>query len=177
MQNFKNFTLYTHEYADLVMPNAYFLQTEDGQDWYYNLQKFSDDTVKVAYDSAGVVRALSTDATTLWPVNLSVTELTADCVAEGADASGNWSFNGSAVVARIYTSTELLEKAESKRSQLISDARETMQEWQTDLALGEISDADKVLLRTWNSYVKALKALDLSVAPDINWPEIPATTN
>jgi len=49
-----------------------------------------------------------------------------------------------------------------------------MQEWQTDLALGDISDVDKELLRTWNNYVKALKSLDLTTAPDIVWPVIPA---
>lgn len=174
MLTLKNLTLYTPEYAEQIMPNAYFLHTEDGLDWYFYQQKFASDTVKVAYDAKGIVRSLSVDASALWPVNLSVTELPAHKVAEGADESGKWEFNGESVIARKYQHEELLAQAESTRSELISSARETMQEWQTDLALGDISDGDKELLRTWNNYVKALKSLDLTTAPDIAWPVIPA---
>lgn len=173
MLTLKNLTLYTNEFAEQIMPNAYFLHTEDGLDWYFYQQKFASDTIKVAYDAKGIVRALSADASALWPVNLSVTEIAADKVAEGADESGKWEFNGEAVIARTYSHEELISQAENMRSELISSARETMQEWQTDLALGDIGDKDKEMLRNWNKYVKALKALDLNKAPDIFWPEVP----
>ncbi|EJI3741613.1 tail fiber assembly protein, partial [Escherichia coli] len=42
-----------------------------------------------------------------------------------------------------------------------------------ELQLGIISDEDKASLIAWVQYIKALKAVDTSKAPDIIWPELP----
>ncbi|OAT52118.1 hypothetical protein M989_02655 [Kluyvera georgiana ATCC 51603] len=41
------------------------------------------------------------------------------------------------------------------------------------LDLGLISDEDKQKLIAWRLYVKALEALELDAAPDIEWPAKP----
>lgn len=51
---------------------------------------------------------------------------------------------------------------------------ETSRDWRTELALGIIDDADKQKLTEWSLYAKALRQLDLSMAPDIEWPEAPS---
>ncbi|EKG6557339.1 tail fiber assembly protein, partial [Salmonella enterica] len=65
------------------------------------------------------------------------------------------------------------------RQNLLDDANDTTADWRTELSLGIISDEDKACLVKWMTYIKALKALDLSDVKDeagfkaIKWPEAP----
>jgi len=153
-----------------------FLQTDSENDWYDSQAQFSSDTLKVVYDASGIICSSDSDASRLWPLNLSVAEIATADVPDGFAVNRKWMYSDGSIIARVYTSAELLAQAENTRTDLISSARETMNEWQNDLALGDISDSDKALLTTWNTYVKALKALDLSTAPDITWPDVPSAT-
>ncbi|EPT4022325.1 tail fiber assembly protein [Enterobacter roggenkampii] len=67
-----------------------------------------------------------------------------------------------------------LQEAENSKAQLLAEAAEITREWQTDLLLGIISDEDKARLIAWRVYIKKLNELDISTAPEINWPEHPA---
>jgi len=174
MLTLKNLTSYENEYRDLIVPGAYFLHTEDGLDWYYHLNKFSEETIKVAYDDKGIVRFIEKDASMIWPVNLSVTELKPENVPAEADVSGKWSLVDGVVVPRVYSSRELIDQAEAERDKRIAEARKTMNEWQNDLLLDEISDEDRTSLKKWNAYVKALKAMDLSYTESLIWPAVPS---
>ncbi|WNK51519.1 tail fiber assembly protein (plasmid) [Pantoea agglomerans] len=174
MLTLKNLTSYENEYRDLIVPGAYFLHTEDGLDWYYHLNKFSEETIKVAYDDKGIVRFIEKDASMIWPVNLSVTELNPENVPAEADVSGKWSLVDGVVVPRVYSSRELIDQAEAERDKRIAEARQTMNEWQNDLLLDEISDEDRTSLKKWNAYVKALKAMDLSSTESLIWPAVPS---
>ncbi|EJF8280814.1 hypothetical protein ABK180_005487, partial [Escherichia coli] len=49
----KNFRQYTPENPDV--PGAMYLKSEDGQDWYECQSLFSAETLKVVYNSAGVI--------------------------------------------------------------------------------------------------------------------------
>ncbi|EEV3327845.1 phage tail protein, partial [Escherichia coli] len=49
----KSFKLYTPEKSDV--PGAMYLKSEDGQDWYECQSLFSAETLKVVYNSAGVI--------------------------------------------------------------------------------------------------------------------------
>ncbi|MDU4129513.1 MULTISPECIES: tail fiber assembly protein [Pantoea] len=171
----KKLTPYIPEHRDLIMPGAFFLQTEDGLDWYYHLTRFDTDTIKVAFDESGVVRFIESDASRIWPENLSVVELSAECVPSEANISGGWSFLNGKVIPRVYSAIELTVKAEAEREELIAIARQTMNEWQNDLLLDEISDEDRASLKKWNTYVKALKAMDLSTTENLSWPAVPST--
>jgi len=64
----------------------------------------------------------------------------------------------------------LLAEATAKQSQLITEARQVIGEWQTALMLGSLSDSNKAKLQTWLDYIEALKNVDLS-KPE--WPEKP----
>lgn len=175
MLTLKNLTSYDPEYRDLIVPGAHFLQTEDGLDWYYHLNKFSEGTLKVAFDDAGIVRFIENDASMIWPINLSVAEVNPDKVPAEADVSGKWSFIDGAVVPRVYSISEQTARAEAERDKLIANARQTMNEWQNDLLLDEISDEDRLSLKMWNAYVKELKALDLLSTENIVWPAMPSS--
>lgn len=66
-----------------------------------------------------------------------------------------------------------VEAAEQQRAALLVEAQESISIWQTELQLGIISDDDKASLISWLAYIKALKAVDTSNAPDVSWPMVP----
>ena len=65
----------------------------------------------------------------------------------------------------------LLAEATAQQSQLISQARLVIGEWQTSLTLGTLSDDNKAKLQTWLDYIEALKNIDLN---NPEWPEKPS---
>lgn len=69
---------------------------------------------------------------------------------------------------------QLIKEAELRRQQLLSTANILTADWRTELALGLINDEDKARLIEWMQYIKAVKAIDTSSAPNISWPEKPA---
>ncbi|EEQ8813126.1 phage tail protein, partial [Escherichia coli] len=66
----KSFKLYPPEKPDV--PGAMYLKSEDGQDWYECQSLFSAETLKLVYDSNGIITSISKDVSMLWPVNQSV---------------------------------------------------------------------------------------------------------
>ncbi len=71
------------------------------------------------------------------------------------------------------TQAELVSAAESKKQTLLDNVNSRTQIWQTQLALGIITDADKATLITWMKYAQAIQAVDTSTAPNITWPTEP----
>jgi len=65
--------------------------------------------------------------------------------------------------------------AEKQKSHRLQEAQAAISLWQTELQLGIISDEDKASLIAWLAYIKALKSVDISTLPNINWPVAPAT--
>ena len=72
------------------------------------------------------------------------------------------------------TTEEQIALAERKRQTLLAQANEITADWRTELELGMIDDDDKVKLTTWMKYIKAVKVVDTSTAPDVSWPTSPA---
>lgn len=66
-----------------------------------------------------------------------------------------------------------VETAEQQKTALLLEAQATISLWQTELQLGVISDEDKASLISWLTYIKQLKGVDTSMAPDISWPVVP----
>lgn len=70
--------------------------------------------------------------------------------------------------------TGYISEAEQKRQAFLNEANRITADWRTELTLGIISSADKEKLIAWMEYIKAVKAIDTSTAPDLSWPEKPA---
>jgi len=64
--------------------------------------------------------------------------------------------------------------AEQDRQLLLRQVDEVTADWRVELMLGDISDEDKEKLSEWMAYKKTVKAIDISTAPDVIWPEQPA---
>ncbi|HAY0227943.1 TPA: tail fiber assembly protein [Escherichia coli] len=174
MVNIKNFTKYIPE--NPVFPGASCLISEDGHDWYECQELFAEETYKIAYDSDGIVRSISGDVSSLFPVNLSVAEV--ETLPEGVDINGGWYYQNGEV---LPVPVDYAKQAETQRQRLLSEAGDVTSDQVTELLLGIISDEDKEILTAWQLYIRALKALDLSAVSDeasfdaIEWPVSPQT--
>lgn len=95
----------------------------------------------------------------------------------GGNVGIGWSWNGGKFTAPVVPESAPEEQraaAEQFRDGLLQNANKITADWRTELALGIISDDDKAKLILWMKYIKAVKAVDVSTAPDIEWPEKPA---
>ncbi|EOG5327740.1 DUF4376 domain-containing protein [Salmonella enterica] len=102
MVNIKNFTPgnpKTPEQLELANKHrVLFLFSEDGQEWYESQKQFAPDTIKFTYDSDGVIRSISRDVSSLWPVDKSVAEVADTTANRRADISGRWGFDGTNII-------------------------------------------------------------------------------
>jgi len=79
------------------------------------------------------------------------------------------------------TRDDYIREAENKRYYLLDEANNFFNSWQTRLLISLASDdekdalsaAEKKTLTEWVSYMETLKEIDVSKAPDINWPSTP----
>jgi len=70
---------------------------------------------------------------------------------------------------------ELIQDASLKIAYLLSLATSKIVIWQTKLLAGrELPPADSAMLNAWLDYIDVLEALDLSNAPEIDWPVTPS---
>lgn len=190
-QNIKNFRLIDDPVSKgktqaEINIGAYFLKSEDGQDWYECQSLFSDDTAKIMYDPEGVIwgvvnqpvpqRGNTYAVSMLWPVNMSVAEIdTADCP-DDCRGDGSWLYRDGKV---LPVPVDYQAKAETTRQKLLDAANSAIADWRTELALGEISDDDKASLTKWMAYIRELKSLVLTGISDeatfnkIQWPVLP----
>ncbi|EGB1029332.1 tail fiber assembly protein [Salmonella enterica subsp. enterica serovar Reading] len=165
---------------------AYFLESEDGQDWYECQSLFSDDTAKIMYDHEGVIwgvinkpvpqRGNTYSVSMLWPVNMSVAEIDAADCPDDCRGDGSWLYRDGKV---LPVPVDYQAKAEATRQKLLKDADNAIKDWRTELTLGIISDENKAALILWVNYINALKSLDLAGVSDeatftaIRWPSLP----
>lgn len=174
MMDMRNFVISTPETEGekfLAEQGAVILRDEQGREWYSSQVLFSADTVKIMYDSACVVRAITTDVSTLYPNMHSVAEV--EEIPEGADIYGGWIYSDGVVIQKSLSHDEVLSEAEMQKVSLLDDARSVISVWQTELQLGIINNDDKDRLIDWLNYIKAVQAVDISTAPDIEWPVKP----
>ncbi|EPL4334055.1 TPA: tail fiber assembly protein [Citrobacter freundii] len=117
LKHFKNFTSYQpngdrffelvgHFYPEQETQNdidnrifggIQFLQSADGEDWYLTQNEFSTDTVKIQYNAMGIVTAITTDISGLWPFDCSVVEFSASSIPENAQADGKWQYSNGVI--------------------------------------------------------------------------------
>lgn len=67
----------------------------------------------------------------------------------------------------------IIDAAQAEKNARVSEAGSVTQVWQTQVALGIIIDTDRASLIAWMKYLQAVQAVDVSTAPDIDWPVRP----
>lgn len=152
-----------------------FICDKQGNDWYDLQKDFKSNTLKVVFELDGIITTASYDVSALWPMSASVAEV--DAVPDTFDVSslaGRWVFENGQITERIYTPAELITQANAILSGLMADAMLKIAPLQDALDIGDATEEELTLLKAWKTYRVLLNRLDLSTAPDIIWPEIPA---
>lgn len=170
MVRINNLTEYKPDYVLDEMSDVIFLQDDMGNDWYYALQRFKPDTMKVCFDKQGVIMAFNGEADKLWPVGLSVAEVAKKAVPSAIAIDGKWVFDGAAVVPRTYSDAERVEQADKKRVSLITNAVADMSPLLDAVELGRATPEQAARLLALKNYRLDLIELDISDPDAIAWP-------
>lgn len=174
MQRFGRFTPYTPDTTDrpkiIDGQNVLFLQDDKGNDWYDVIKLFNEsETLKIGYDDDGRVRTFTTNIHAFFPVNMSVVELPATKANLRVTLGDDWFYKD----GKLQQIRNHLADAEAERDNRMAEVT-TRIDWLEDAQKdGDISSNEETELATWRAYRTALRRLDLSTAPDINWPEVP----
>lgn len=189
MLNIQNFKLVEptamqlRQYKNTKGKVPYFLQSEDGQDWYECQKLFAHDTVKIMYGSDGIIRSV-VDApvpergniyavSMLFPLNMSVAEVDQENYPDGCDINGTWKFDGERVYQDVSLfNAEILRRNVADRNTLCHWAVMMLSTIQSSAAVGNPRDEDAENLLALQQYLDALRGVDLTqINPD--WPVKP----
>lgn len=186
MQNIKNFRKTdptpAQREADLeATGNVYdYYVSEDGLDWYECQSLFSDDTIKIMYDSEGIIRSLVAEPVARRGGVLAVSALPSPdgfSVAEvegplpdGCSVDGDWMFDGQKILPVPVDNVAVAEKLKAR---LMREAEVIIAPLQRAVKYGLATDAEKQLLEQWEVYTVLLSRVDTSLAPDVEWPPVP----
>ena len=174
MQSFGKFTPYIPDTTDrpkiIDGQNVLFLQDDKGNDWYDVIKLFDESkTLKIGYDDDGRVRTFSTNIHAFFPVNMSVVELPATKANLRVTLGDDWFYKD----GKLQQIRNHLADAEAERDSRMAEVT-TRIDWLEDAQKdGDISSDEETELAILRAYRTALRRLDLSTAPDINWPEVP----
>ncbi|HAS0804890.1 TPA: tail fiber assembly protein [Enterobacter roggenkampii] len=98
---------------------------------------------------------------------------------QDVEVSIGWSYADSTFTAPPVPELSQAEKiasAEQEQSSRLDVAKSAIVIWQTKLLMGrKLTDTETSQLNAWMDYIDAVTAVDTSTAPDIAWPEQPAT--
>ncbi|MFV0261395.1 MAG: tail fiber assembly protein [Kluyvera sp.] len=176
MQNIKNFKIIKPSkkllktYAIDGGETPLFLQADDGQDWYTCQALFSDDTVKIQYDSDGVIRFVVDKpvpqrgnvyaVSMLWPDGMSVAEIAQADYPAGCCTDGTWKFDG----VSIYQDSEVLASQISSGNQRLRKmhaltASLAIATIQAGMSQNRQQENDDSLLLQWQDYLCNLRAM------------------
>lgn len=175
MQRFGKFIPYTPDTTDrpkiIDGQNVMFLQDDKGNDWYDVVDLFDESTtLKIGYDDDGRVRTFTTNIHALIPVNLSVVELPATKANLRVTLGDDWFYQD----GKLQQIRDHLANAEAERNSRMTDVTARI-DWLEDAQKdGDISADEEQELTELRAYRTALRRLDLSTAPKINWPDAPA---
>jgi len=171
MKIFKKFTVYEPT-EHLGISGALYIQDDEGNDWYECQKAFEDDSYKVVFDGDGIIVACEKDASSLFPVGLSVVEIAQ--LPEEFNLPYQWAFDGEKIVQRTYSRDEVIAQAENKKAALMAVANQAITPLQDASDLDIATDEELAQLKAWKTYRVLLSRVYVSKAPDVEWPEKPS---
>ncbi len=195
MKKFENFKLTTRDTADVLVAlvngekkKVLFLTSEDGHCWYDAQREFANDTVKIQYDSGGIIRAVVDKpvpergnvyaASMLWPINASVAEVAVEDYPDGVTLDGTWRFDGTSVFRDSDLATERNLRLNTRsRNRLAASAALNIATLQAGIDSNRSVDGDSDALTAWQGYLCDLREMtpeDLQQSPAL-FPTAPAS--
>ncbi|EAB7708383.1 tail fiber assembly protein [Salmonella enterica] len=173
MRHFTNFTK-TTELTPVQQElsencSIQFIHDEAGVDWYILQKLFQPDTLKIQYDKTGLIISADKDATKLFPLNCSVVEFADTDIPDGFQP-GNFTYS-SGTIAPVQTDYVALATTErDRRMASVTTQINQLMEAQDD---SDITATELLELTALREYRTKLRRMDLTAAPDINWPVYP----
>lgn len=171
MQSFGKFIPYipdtTNRPKIIDGQNVLFLQDDKGNDWYDVIKLFDESkTLKIGYDDDGCVRTFATNIHAFFPVDLSVVELSATKANLRVTLGDDWFYKD----GKLQQIRDNLAGAEAERDRRMADVTARI-DWLEDAQKdGDISVDEETELAALRVNRTKLRRLDLSSAPDVNWP-------
>lgn len=171
MMHMKSFSVYTPLDEELDEPllaakrsGGVFIRDSEGRDFYKSKGLFSENTLKVVYDSENNVVVVRRDIDSTFPAGRSVIEIEDQKYEDGR-------------IYKIDTDKGLLilnvELENSGVKQRLIDEADTVIQPMLGYAFaGILSETEKETFKAWNEYRKALEGLDVT-ADEIEWPDKP----
>ena len=179
MMHFKNFRsgepVLTDDRALQQRHGILFLFDEKGNEWYECQKLFSEDTLKVAYDTNGVICSMSKDVSMLWPNGLSVAEVSVDENTDLIDISGSWKYeNGKVIKNENSLFSESKEDFEAARGELLDSALKNITLLHVKLMLRiPLKKEESDSLQHWIGFMDTLNAMDSNDYKTLKLPEMP----
>ncbi|ENV4868669.1 tail fiber assembly protein, partial [Salmonella enterica] len=87
--------------------------------------------------------------------------------------NGEWMFDGEKIVPRIIPHEESVAKASERKAYYITVATNAINPLQDAVDLGIATDEEKRQLLLWKRHRVEVNRIDVTKAPDIEWPEQP----
>lgn len=170
----KHLKLYAPENPPVA--KAFYLQSDEGADWYQAQIHFSPDSRKIVYTDDGRIIFQHVKEYMLWPENLSVSEVLEDDLPEGFPASDEpcpqWLFIDGKVIPKPVDYVLL---AKNEKSERLAEATAAIAILQDAVDIGNATDNETALLLEWKKYRVAVNRVDASKAPAIEWPDKPVS--
>ncbi|MFV8875327.1 tail fiber assembly protein [Serratia fonticola] len=145
-----------------------YFKDASGKDWFESLSKFTKKYALAIDNDSGAIRSISEDVSRIYPVGLTVVEV--DSLPDGCDISGRWIFKSGQVAPREITQQELIATATKKKTELMLVATKKMAPLQDAVELGIADDNEIKKLDAWKVFRVNLNRIDVTQAPDIEWP-------
>jgi Caudovirales tail fibre assembly protein. len=149
-----------------------YFRSEDGQDFYDSLDKFTKKYKLCTDPETGVIYSMAEDVSRLYPAGFTIVEV--DELPEGFCIEARWYYRDGKV---LPVPVDYQQQAEKARQHLLSKAESIITDLTADLLLGIISDEDREKLKAWRIYAKALRDMDFTGICNetsfrsIVWPE------
>lgn len=171
MQHFGKFSPYTPDTTDrpkiIDGQSVMFLRDENGNDWYDVIELFDEsETLKIGYDDDGRVRTFTTNIHALFPVNLSVVELSATEANLRVTLGDDWFYKD----GKLQQIRDYLAQAEAERDRRMAEITARIDWLEAAQKDGDISAEEETELAALRANRTKLRRLDLSSAPDVSWP-------
>lgn len=170
MDKFINPVIYKYEHVVIkgITRTGLYFQDIHGRDWYETLRYWKG---AVATDESGIVVACEKDVTFMgMEEGRNVYEIAPEDIPE--NVIGNYTFK-EGVFTDIRPDAATL--AEQKRKELLEAANAAMAPLQDASDLGIETDEEKESLLAWKKYRVLLNRVDVTKAPDVDWPIKPAS--
>lgn len=141
---------------------------DNGIDWYEYQRKFKSDTWKIVVNESGKIDSFSKDCSSVFPLNLRVIEV--NDLPANVRVNEPWFVNLETLT--VFRDEKLL--AAVIKQKLIDEASLLMLPLLQAEDDGDLTGDEADKIKSLRQYRIDLRRLDISKAPDIDWPCKPA---